>query len=206
MSVNVFSRKVLIEDTIFTSPTGDATAIIRGHPSHAKVYPFAGQREYLHFSVSLRPWVLVRPRESNPRPPALQSSALPTELILLRSNVGNVPRHNIPWSVLAQTPAYIHFDVLQCVFNGFNCGGTLLPIEEQGLGLHATLYQSSDRTVEYYKLLMTTKWARVVFLRGICTCPTTLRQGAGGTQSDQCPCLRTYRSVYCRAKYNNQEK
>ena len=32
----------------------------------------------------LRPWVLVRPRESNPRPPALQSSALPTELILPR--------------------------------------------------------------------------------------------------------------------------
>ena len=30
----------------------------------------------------LRPWVLVRPRESNPRPPALQSSALSTELIL----------------------------------------------------------------------------------------------------------------------------
>ena len=54
-SVNVFSTKVVIEDTIFTSPTGDGTAIIRGHPSHAKVYPFAGQRKYLHFSVSLRP-------------------------------------------------------------------------------------------------------------------------------------------------------
>ena len=79
MSVNVFSTKVLIGDTIFTSPTGDGTAILRGHPSHAKVYPFAGQREYLHFSV------LVRPRESNPRSPALQSSALPTELILPRS-------------------------------------------------------------------------------------------------------------------------
>ena len=32
------------------------------------------QREYLHFSVILRPWVLVRPQESNPRPPALQST------------------------------------------------------------------------------------------------------------------------------------
>ena len=31
-------------------------------------------------------WVLVRPRESNPRPPALQSSALATELILPRLN------------------------------------------------------------------------------------------------------------------------
>ena len=36
-SVNVFSRKVLIGDTIFTSPTGDRTAILCGHPSHAKV-------------------------------------------------------------------------------------------------------------------------------------------------------------------------
>ena len=40
------------------------------------------QREYLHFSVILRPWVLVRPRRSNPRLPPLHSSSLPTELIL----------------------------------------------------------------------------------------------------------------------------
>ena len=32
------------------------------------------QREYLHFSVILRPWVLVRPQESNLQPPALQST------------------------------------------------------------------------------------------------------------------------------------
>ena len=31
-------------------------------------------------SKAVRPWVLVRPRESNPRPLAAQSSALPTEL------------------------------------------------------------------------------------------------------------------------------
>ena len=37
LSVNVFSTKVLIEDTIFTSPNGDGTAILRGHPSHVKV-------------------------------------------------------------------------------------------------------------------------------------------------------------------------
>ena len=37
LSVNVFSLKVLIGDTTFTSPTGDGTAILRGHPSHAKV-------------------------------------------------------------------------------------------------------------------------------------------------------------------------
>ena len=35
LSVNAFSTKVLIEDTIFTSLTGDGTAILRGHPSRA---------------------------------------------------------------------------------------------------------------------------------------------------------------------------
>ena len=37
LSVNVFSMEVLIGDTILTSPTGDGTPILRGHPSHAKV-------------------------------------------------------------------------------------------------------------------------------------------------------------------------
>ena len=37
LSVNVLSSKVLIGDTIFTSSTGDRTAILRGQPSHAKV-------------------------------------------------------------------------------------------------------------------------------------------------------------------------
>ena len=37
LSVNVFSTKVLTGDTIFTSPAGDGIAILRGHPSHAKV-------------------------------------------------------------------------------------------------------------------------------------------------------------------------
>ena len=85
--VKVFSTKVLIGDTIFTSPTGDGTAILRGHPSHAKVQPLAVQREYFHFSVVFKTlsYVLVRPLESNPRPSALQSNALPTELILPRS-------------------------------------------------------------------------------------------------------------------------
>ena len=45
LSVNVFSTKVLIGDTIFTSPNGDGTAILRGHPSHAKVQPPAGQKK-----------------------------------------------------------------------------------------------------------------------------------------------------------------
>ena len=40
------------------------------------------QRQHLHFSFSLRPWVLVRPRERSPRSPVLQTSALPAEPIL----------------------------------------------------------------------------------------------------------------------------
>ena len=48
LSVNVFSTKALIGDTIFASPTGDGTAILRGHPSNAKVQPL---RQYLQFSV-----------------------------------------------------------------------------------------------------------------------------------------------------------
>ena len=55
LSVNGFSTKVLIGDSIFTSPNGDGTGILRAHPSHAKVSPLAVQRKYLHFSVILRP-------------------------------------------------------------------------------------------------------------------------------------------------------
>ena len=36
-SVNVFSTKVLIGDIIFTSPTGDGAAFLRGRSSHAKI-------------------------------------------------------------------------------------------------------------------------------------------------------------------------
>ena len=35
LSVNVFGTKVPTENTIFTSLTGDGTAILRGHPSRA---------------------------------------------------------------------------------------------------------------------------------------------------------------------------
>ena len=37
LSVKVFSMKVLIGNTIFTSPTGDGIAILRAHLSHMKV-------------------------------------------------------------------------------------------------------------------------------------------------------------------------
>ena len=65
LSVKVFSTKVLTGDTSFTSPIGDGTGILRGHLSHAKVSPLVVQRKYLHFSVILRPRVLVQPRESD---------------------------------------------------------------------------------------------------------------------------------------------
>ena len=73
---------MLTGDTIFTSRNRDGTAILRGHPGTrrsirldiiAKVVP-----SFLSYFKVLSNGP---PRESNPRPPALQSSALPTELI-----------------------------------------------------------------------------------------------------------------------------
>ena len=55
LSVNVVTTKVLIGDTIFTSPNGDRTSILQDHLNHMKVYPLAGKSQYLHFSVVLRP-------------------------------------------------------------------------------------------------------------------------------------------------------
>ena len=55
---------------------------IHYHPSHTKVKPFAGQRQYLHFSATLRPWVLVWSQGLNQGPPALQWSAVSTKLAL----------------------------------------------------------------------------------------------------------------------------
>ena len=55
---------------------------IHYHPSHTKVKPFAGQRQYLYFSATLRPWVLVWSQGLNQGPPALQWSAVSTKLAL----------------------------------------------------------------------------------------------------------------------------
>ena len=96
LSVNVLAQKYWLGTLFLTSPTGDGTAILHGHPSHVKVYQFAGQRQYLHFSVILRSWVLVRPWESNPQPPALQSNALLTELILPRVGFRTFPIWQCP--------------------------------------------------------------------------------------------------------------
>ena len=52
LSSNVCSTKARIGYTIFTSPTGDGTGILRvNRPNHAKALPFAGQRQYLLFPV-----------------------------------------------------------------------------------------------------------------------------------------------------------
>ena len=37
LTVNVFSSKVLTDDLVFTSPIGGGAAILRAHPSQAKV-------------------------------------------------------------------------------------------------------------------------------------------------------------------------
>ena len=76
-----FSTEVLIGVTISTSPTWDQTATLCPCKSLAK--PFAGQRRYFAFSVILR-LSIDQVLEIELRPPALQSSALPTELVLLQ--------------------------------------------------------------------------------------------------------------------------
>ena len=48
-------------------------------PATRKASRFRARAVHLFLSY-LRNWVFVLPRESNPRPPALQSSSLPTEL------------------------------------------------------------------------------------------------------------------------------
>ena len=74
ISGQVLIQDTIFEDTIFTFPTGFGTTTLRDLLSNMKVQPFAGQRQFLHLSVILRPRVMVGPWESNLRPPSLQSS------------------------------------------------------------------------------------------------------------------------------------
>ena len=56
LTVNVFSTKVVLEDTIFNCATGDGSAILRGHQDHAKVSSFCRARFWslqVHKSSSL---------------------------------------------------------------------------------------------------------------------------------------------------------
>jgi len=45
----------LLEDAIFTFPTGDRTASLNGHPSHTSTLPFEWHGHYLYFSVNSSP-------------------------------------------------------------------------------------------------------------------------------------------------------
>ena len=65
--------------------------VIRATRRSSRLQGKGRSRKYLQFSVILRPWVSVRPRESNPRPPVRQSSALPTELICAAFENGLAP-------------------------------------------------------------------------------------------------------------------
>ena len=51
LSVNVFSKKVLIGDTIFTSPTEDGTAILRGHLSYGSSSHLRGKGSTFIFQL-----------------------------------------------------------------------------------------------------------------------------------------------------------
>ena len=70
LSVNVFSMNVLIKDTYFTSP---APTHFTWSSELCEGLAACSANKYLHFSV------IFQSRKSNPQPPALQSSALPTE-------------------------------------------------------------------------------------------------------------------------------
>ena len=55
LSVNGFSTKVLIGTLFLPLLLETEAPFLHGHLSHAKVQLFAAQRQYLHFSVILRP-------------------------------------------------------------------------------------------------------------------------------------------------------
>ena len=79
------------------------------------------QRKYLHFSLSFRPWVLARPQESNPRPPALQLHALPTELTLPRSrsnNCVNILRNVMPHYITKQD--FLRYNIFTSYYGCMN--------------------------------------------------------------------------------------
>ena len=86
-------RKVEPSDWLWTARDhGKGTDDGRSAVSHVVSFPpsFArtfSLRERRLGTRQSRPWVLVRPRESNPRPPALQSITLPTESGLLASSL-----------------------------------------------------------------------------------------------------------------------
>ena len=49
------ARKLQTRDTIFLSPTGDRTAILRDRPNHAKIKPLQGKGNTLNIKSSIKP-------------------------------------------------------------------------------------------------------------------------------------------------------
>ena len=66
----------------FEDTSENGNTMLCGHLSHMK--PFPRQRKYLHFSVILKPWVVVQSWVLNPWPPALQ--LLKSYLILVMTS------------------------------------------------------------------------------------------------------------------------
>ena len=101
-----------------------------------------------------------------------------------------VPRHfKISLGSFGSNSCYIHFDVLQCILNGFSCC-TLFPIQEKGIGIVSYLVSKLRKNCPA-PFFMTSKWARAATLRGIRTsatedecqwCPCLLMQNFGGKQ------------------------
>ena len=88
MRIKVFSAKVLIEDTIFTSLSGDGNAILLGHREPREglaARSSKGMPSFLSYFktliMSIGPVLGIEPTTS-----ALQTSALLTEVILPRKN------------------------------------------------------------------------------------------------------------------------
>ena len=77
-----FSTKVPTGDTTFYVFTGDVTAIFRGQRATQMSTRWQGIGSIFISQLFLDPEYWSSPRESNPRPPSLQSDALPTELTL----------------------------------------------------------------------------------------------------------------------------
>ena len=115
LTVNVFSSKVLTDDLVFTPPIGGRAAILRAHPSQAKVLPFAGQRQYLHFSVIFNKTLRIDPTllGSHPRPFSLQLSALNLPRLLRRSGVLNGKTKHLVSQGKVKTPCDEHLNVFK---------------------------------------------------------------------------------------------